>query len=461
MGPICAHASHAALGTVVASVEDLSLHGLALVIDGQAGGSELVHAGDRLDRLTLSSADGLVYEGAAVVRHVGERTGALIAGLELEGPGIDLAALHRRGARSSFSERWEETHHAAQHARVRPDFKRWVAELRTYLEVTRDFLCAEENSIRAEDSLTRDEALAEYLHAAAPAFVARMNHASESLARLVGGFGEDEHAEHRAYCRAHLAPLLASSPFMRRAYEKPLGYAGDFEMMNMLYREHAEGEGMFGKLLNLYATQEIAARANINRISYLVEKIRAAIRATRGRRLRVASIGCGPAREIMSLLEEQPVLGGALDVMLLDQEERTIAHCERTLVPLAKRTGARIQLIRESIRRLLTGHRLSSALGEQDLIYSAGLFDYLNERSFRSLLSSLHGALVKGGLLVVGNVAAHNPSRHAMEYFSDWFLIHRSEAELREMTSHLLPTPAGYRVEAEPLGVNLFLVVHR
>ena len=180
---------------------------------------------------------------------------------------------------------------------------------------------------------------------------------------------------------------------MKRAAGKPLGYAGDYEMMNMLYRDHAEGASLFGKALNLYATQEAAARANINRIDLLSGLIRDLAVARPGR-LRIASVGCGPAHEIAVALRRWPELGPRLEVALIDQEECSIASCERTLTPLANETGARIQFIRESIRRLIVAQELSKTLGVRELIYSAGLFDYLNDRSFSALLG---GAVRRSG----------------------------------------------------------------
>jgi extracellular factor (EF) 3-hydroxypalmitic acid methyl ester biosynthesis protein len=264
---------------------------------------------------------------------------------------------------------------------------------------------------------------------------------------------------HRRFAREHLLPLFLEAPFMHRAAEKPLGYAGDYEMMNMLYREHTEGGSLFGKVLNLYATQEGAARANINRIDYLGAQVRELVGTAHATRLRVASIGCGPAQEIRRLLEESPGIGPSLDVALIDQEERSIAYCERTLGPLALETGARIDFMRESVRRLLTTRELSRALGTRDLIYSAGLFDYLNQAMFARLLSTLYEALVPGGVLLVGNVAVNNPSRWSMEYYVEWFLIHRSPEDLRAFGEALVPTPSCVEVESEPTGINLFLRV--
>ena len=45
----------------------------------------------------------------------------------------------------------------------------------------------------------------------------------------------------------------------------------------------------------------------------------------------------------------------------------------------------------------------------RELIYSAGLFDYLEGRMFSRILGVLYGGLSAGGMLAIGNVAAHNP----------------------------------------------------
>ena len=104
---------------------------------------------------------------------------------------------------------------------------------------------------------------------------------------------------------------------------------------------------------------------------------------------------------------------------------------------------------------------MSQKLGQCALIYSAGLFDYLEDRTFSRLVSVLFDALVPGGLVAVGNVAAHNPSRWLMEYFSEWFLIHRTPAELLRLAADLRGSATRMTVDAEPTGVNLFLVIAR
>src|SRR5689334_10551524 len=99
LGPLAVRFHHAGLGIIDASVDDLSLHGLAVVIAGGPPQNRFVLAGDRLDSLRLTCADGDLYEGNGVVRRVAERGGDLVLGVELDAGGIDLARLYRSGAR--------------------------------------------------------------------------------------------------------------------------------------------------------------------------------------------------------------------------------------------------------------------------------------------------------------------------------------------------------------------------
>ena len=264
-----------------------------------------------------------------------------------------------------------------------------------------------------------------------------------SFAVLAQDLQPDSYATCKAACAELLHPFLKESPFVRRALEKPLGYAGDYEMMNMLYRDPWEGETTLGRALNVCFTNEPAAVANKNRIAYLGAVIHD--RASSGS-IRIASIGCGPAKEVEVLLRESPELRSRLDITLVDQEQLALDQCART-IPSARPCKA-------GIRQLLRGSWPDSE-GGFDLIYSAGMFDYLDARLFEAVSERLFQALAPAGELLLGNVAADNPSRWIMDYFADWCLIHRTPDELARFGTRLSGTASW--VDAEPSGVNLFL----
>lgn len=448
-------ASHTSLGRFECRVQDLALYGMRLIVDG---GEDLglVLAGDRLAQVELALRGQVLYSGDALVRRVSGKGDHWILGVELPERGIDLDALYRLDHRAGVGERLRNA--VQQHRDVSQEFKAWTADLIDFFEAAKQCLDREEAALADADLWTREEATQDCIAEASPLICDRLNQASIELSEFVGDFDDDAHSVHRRFYRRHLCKYFHRAPLLRRAYYKPLGYSGDYEMMNMLYRSHSEGDTLFGKVVNVYACQEAAAKANINRIEYFNRRIMELLESGSTDRLRIASIGCGPAHEIRTLLETHPEVGQHIDVALIDQEERAIQYCERTLAPLATKTGARIHFIGESIRRLLSARSLQDALGTRDLVYSAGLFDYLSDRSFQALLNTLYDACAPGGHLYIGNVNAEtNTTKWSMEYASDWYLIHRSRETLAELAAGLVPEPSLVRVEAEPLGVNLFL----
>ena len=79
----------------------------------------------------------------------------------------------------------------------------------------------------------------------------------------------------------------------------------------------------------LHNSVRFPARANINRISFLTDKIRAAVRRHSPpggkERTRLCSIGCGPAREVVEYLAETETPAVGVRWTLIDQEERALS----------------------------------------------------------------------------------------------------------------------------------------
>ena len=96
---------------------------------------------------------------------------------------------------------------------------------------------------------------------------------------------------------------------------------------------------------------------------------------------------------------------------------------------------------------------------QYDVVYCAGLFDYLTTPICRSLVAHFYDLVAPGGLLLVTNVDS-NRSRNEMEYFLEWHLIYRDSNAMRALVpSRVLPE--NILVRSEPSGVNIFLEIRR
>ena len=79
----------------------------------------------------------------------------------------------------------------------------------------------------------------------------------------------DKVAQHVALARRELHPLILCSPFIHRTFTKPLGYAGDYEMVNMILRDRFEGPTTYARLVNSFILRADTGQAHRNRIDIL------------------------------------------------------------------------------------------------------------------------------------------------------------------------------------------------
>jgi extracellular factor (EF) 3-hydroxypalmitic acid methyl ester biosynthesis protein len=241
--------------------------------------------------------------------------------------------------------------------------------------------------------------------------------------------------------------------------------------VRMIAGDPCVGPSLFAKLLNCWFLGQAPAQAHRNRLTALLGYLRSeAVRVSRWNRPpRMVSLGCGPALEVGQFLSEA-VLGGEPEFTLIDFNEETLRYVASDLAEVCRRHGrhASVHTIRKSVSQVLRqGVRARGLLVPtgSDLVYCAGLFDYLTTEVCEMLLRVLYGLLLPGGLLLATNVdASLNSSRgfrHSMEYMLDWNLMFRTGRELEALGRGAVADEAGCRVESDLTGVNNFLSIRK
>lgn len=351
---------------------------------------------------------------------------------------------------------------------VSPDLKIVVSDMFTLLAEMRRWLEQVELSLRSSPPPERanlELTIIEKLNALVLPITQNLFSRFEEIA---GHVRSETVAVHRAYTRRQLHPLVLCSPFLHRTYQKPLGYAGDYEMVNMILRDPVEGSSLFAKVLNTHFVAVAPAEAHRNRVTYLYEMLTRETRnrARKGLITRIFNLGCGPAGEVQKFLTFDDICERA-EFSLLDFNDETLQNTGKILsdLKMRHRRGTRIQMIKRSVHQILKeGARIgdtgSGVSTQYDIVYCAGLYDYLSDRICRRLLEIFYEMLAPGGLLVVTNVEASNPARGMMEYLMDWHLIYRTAEQLRNLApASVLPENA--KVTADVTGVNIFLEIRR
>lgn len=219
---------------------------------------------------------------------------------------------------------------------------------------------------------------------------------------------------------------------------KPYGYAGDFSIIDRIYN-YAKSEKY--QKWDEYALNLDAAQAVRNRKAYFKKSATERMQSG-GHLLNVAS---GPARDLLELYASSDY--SDLFTTCVEMDPHAIAHAKK----LNESFQDRISYINKNIFRFKPDRQF-------DWIWSAGLFDYFDDKAFVLLLKRFKTWLKPGGEIIIGNFNADcNPSKAVMELAADWYLIHRTEASLIH-----LALQAGFAMEQisvgkEELGVNLFL----
>ncbi len=109
----------------------------------------------------------------------------------------------------------------------------------------------------------------------------------------------------KKFIHGHLHHFIMSSPFAYRAYSKPLGFAGDYMMMNMIQKDSAEGSSLYAKFINVFYAYIPLSRSVNNRTKRLIELITEGVKRAEAekRDFHSLSIGCGPALEVKKFIE--------------------------------------------------------------------------------------------------------------------------------------------------------------
>jgi hypothetical protein len=413
--------------------------------------------GDCLSAVSVRFDAHEAYRGDARVGSVRESAGATIVGISFEGRLVSIdEILELRGIKTFVGQRaTQPVWRVAGHER----FKTLVSELRLTLEDAEHQLRHVEvelpwHVVHGDPTRARDELMRTIRAHIAVDLVK----AVEEIDATVRKVPADDVPHLIEYSRRHLHDFFMQAPAARRAFQKPFGYPGDYEVMRFLYELPFEGPTLFAKTMSLMTDEMAASRAVRHRKDLIKRWIKTRLQ-NRSIPLRVLAIAAGPAQELCELLSETSRLSAPIEVVMFDQDKGALAYAYRRIQPLIESRegpGVRILYLHESIKRLLQDRTLFNEFGTFDLIYSAGLFDYLRLPTAVQLARDFHSRLAAGGQLLVSNMVPENPSRWYMEHHLDWFLLYRSRAELLEIGQRACPE-ARLRILEEETGVNPFL----
>ena len=222
--------------------------------------------------------------------------------------------------------------------------------------------------------------------------------------------------------------LVHEDPFTRHSYRRPRGYAGDAGLIDLIYYDQGHAAigsiSELGQLIferNRDASGPLAVRERRNFMASLIDEVSQDVPKPD-----VLAVACGHLRE--AHLSSAIAGGNVGRFIALDQDPDSVDLVHRTF-------GDRgVKTVCAGVKVLLNGTFADESF---DLIYAAGLYDYLNERLACALTQAMFRLLKPGGCCVIGNFAPDIQDVGYMEAYMDWYLTYRDGGQMAELAAGL------------------------
>ncbi|RME26559.1 MAG: hypothetical protein D6798_06440 [Deltaproteobacteria bacterium] len=444
-------------------VFDISMNGMAVLAPSNAP----LEPGVELD-LELRLYDKPVFDGRARVARVGTGGRRVQVGLALTSGFIDLPALARRDEEERMQR--ELSMGPDPYSDLVPErYRQALSRVVLFVQYQRQALFRHEARYRemgGEEGRRGIEALQQ-------AALERLRAPWTEL-RLAACAATAEFMEDRARVQAAkqltemvLTPLLLDAPCIRRSYEKPLGYPGDYQVMLYCYDQALEGDSVFGRVFHrLWLEHPLPSGVRTRRdlvVDLAIDQHRRLIADSHGTPdLRITSLGCGPAREVPTFIERRPHWPGSVTWTLIDQDEEALSVAYQTAQRATVRSSSdtRLRCLNMSFTQLAQAPGNLPLAANQHFVFSSGLFDYLREPGASELLAVLYDGLAPGGLVAVGNAVGPNEDYWSPGFVLDWTLIYRTRDEMLRLASRL-PADAEVQVRLEPGQAYWYLLARK
>ena len=445
-------------------VIDISATGLAMDLDDQT----TLPPGTSIDELELLFRDSVFWQGSATsVYHVQGHTQR--AGLRFSSGLLDLQLVQ---VADSLESRLEQSlrERRTNESILSVEWRASIAELRGLLEDVKEVFDATDDSLdpsSGPESTDQTALFERVFEKWSDAFYSRQEH----LFQLSSSINPKHRERAHSYASRELLPLFYPSPMYQRAFDKPLGYAGDFRLIEMYFSDNLSGENLYPQFLQYLAQRYPLGKAVRSREGLMRRIIRETIETTASSR--IVSLACGPAIELKNLLNEFPSSNHSTEFVIVDQDEQAMhfAHnaLSRALLSPGSAVAQRVRLngLHISVKQILRpsdeteAEVINSSLGNADLIYAAGLYDYLPETVAVALTKSLYDHLRPGGRLFIGNLKECPVSSWIMEYVLSWHLQYRTEETMENLAAPLVAKGAESRVTLDDTQLCVFLEVRK
>lgn len=246
-------------------------------------------------------------------------------------------------------------------------------------------------------------------------------------------------------------------PIVKRAFEKPRGYPGDYLMLESIYDNRPLAKSGIGLYFDKYFLDNPYAVAVRYRKDKLREIIKREIQQSTLETIRIFNIACGSCREIREL---PFVLFRTKTVVFscLDWDEEALEFSRQAVKDFP--TNVKFNFVKEDIINLIKDTSLINSFEKQDLVYSIGLIDYLPDRIFKIFIQFIYSLLkVKGKAVLTHKNKEKNFSPLPPDWFCNWKFVSRSKEEVMRLFYNCGIENFSFSIEADEFNDIFYFTV--
>ena len=248
--------------------------------------------------------------------------------------------------------------------------------------------------------------------------------------------------------------MLSKSHFMNHSRIWPKGYQGDYKILDNIYKNIPLSDGI-GYYMDRYFLQATLARACRGRLAKSKEILAREFLGRENPQFLV--LGCGSSRDIFAMAEN--IRSAYARGTCIDIDEDALRFSLNRLAYAG--LDDQIKFRKYNVVRMINREKNLREFGNQDIIYSAGVFNYLPDDIIPNLIDSLYELLNPGGKLVIAFEDADFYRSQEYHWFINWdTLIQRTASDCRRLFA-LSGFSDNLKIIRDETGVIMFCMLEK
>lgn len=241
----------------------------------------------------------------------------------------------------------------------------------------------------------------------------------------------------KSWFRGMLKDHIYQGELIKRGFEKPRGYAGDYKTIEAAYINIPWTKLGAGYFWDRYMLEDDYIESVRRRKDTIKKILREFLENSKGEK-NILNMGSGSGREIRELFCEGVQYKDKINFILLDQDGESLDFIRSEIKKINYPT-LNCNYVKENIVFFIRKiEQYIKQLGKQDLVYSIGVADYLGDALCVSMFEKCFKILKKCASFYVAFKLVKKYKSYGSDWCCDWNFYERSEGDIRKLIKESL-----------------------